>query len=308
MGSITLILPVLFALAVIVLVVRLGRDARVIRMSPPAAEAAQRAAVRVQLRNRLAIVVGLLAAVAAGTLALGIPEDLGRAALLAPGVGAAVAMLVFVLVPSAEFLESNTVRHADLSPRRAWDYARIWPAYVAMALPIVALPLLALAGDASGRNITHYYGDQASVTAGPYPGWFYSAPLLVASVVLAAFTDLALRRVARAPRPSDPSLRDADEAVRTLAVRLIVSISTASALGTLSIALTGAGVTTRNVSGGVDARFGETDASIAPYAPMQALGIVELILGVAALAASLAFVVVAVRLATRRAFQIGAPQ
>lgn len=308
MGSITLILPVLIALAVIVLVARLGRDARVIRMSPPAAQAAQRAASRVQLRNRLAIVVGLLAAVAMGTLALGVPEDLGRAALLAPAVGASVAMLVFVLVPSAEFLESNTVRHAELSPRRAWDYARVWPSYAAMALPLAVTPVLALLADSSGRSVTYHYGDQASSTAGPYPGWFYAVPLLVASVVLASLTDLALRRVARAPRPSDPALRDADEAVRTLAVRLIVGISAASALGTVGIALAGAGIPTLTVSGGVDASVGDTDASIPAYAPLQAVGIVELVLGVAALAAGLALLFIAVRLATRSAFRIGAAQ
>jgi hypothetical protein len=308
MGSITLLLPVLIALVVIVLVARLGRDARVIRMSPPAAEAAQQAASRVQLRNRLAIVVGLLASVALGILALGVPEDLGRTALLAPAVGAIVAILVFVLVPSAEFLESNTVRHADLSPRRAWDYARVWPAYVALALPVVVLPVLALLGDADGRSITHRYGDQASSTSSPYPGWFYAVPLLVAAVVLAAVTDLAMRRVARAPRPSDSGLRDADEAVRALAVRLIVGISVAAALATVGVALTGAGIPTLNVAGGIDASIGGTDASIAPYAPLQAVAIIELVLGVAALAAGVAFLGVAVRLATRSAFRVGDPQ
>lgn len=308
MGSITLILPVLIALAVIVLVGRLGRDARVIRMSPPAAEAAQRAASRVQLRNRLAIVVGLLGAIATGILALGVPEDLGRTALLAPAVGATVAMLVFVLVPSAEFLESNTVRHADLSPRRAWDYARVWPVYVALALSVVVLPAVALLGDDDGRSITHHYGEEASSTSSPYPGWFYAVPLLVVAVVLAALTDLALRRVARAPRPSDPSLRDADEAVRVLAVRLIVGIGAASALATTGIALVGAGLPTLGVSSGVTASIGGMDASTAAYAPLQALGTVELVLGVAALAAALAALFVAVRLATRSAFTVGVPR
>jgi hypothetical protein len=306
MGSVTLILPVLIALAVIALVARLGRDARVIRMSPPNAEAAQRAAARLQLRNRFAIAVGLLAVVAMGTVALGIPTDLGRAVLLAPAVGAAVAMLVFVLVPSAEFLESNTVRHAELAPRRAWDYARVWPVYAAVALPVAVLPMLALFADADGRSISHEYGDQAGSTSGPYPGWFYAVPLLVASVVLAALTDLALRRVARAPRPSDPSLRDADDAVRALAVRLIVRISAASALGTLGVALIGAGMPTTNVAGGVSATILEMDASIPAYAPLLAVGIVEIVLGVAAFATALALLFISVRLATRRAFVVGA--
>jgi hypothetical protein len=308
MGSITLILPVLIALAVLIMVVRLGRDARVIRMLPPAAEAAQRAATRVQLRNRLALVSGLLASVATGIVALGFPADLGRAALLAPSVGATVAMLVFVLVPSAEFLESDTVRSADLAPRRAWDYARVWPAYAATALPVLLLPLLALGGNADGRSITHEYGDLAGATAGPYPGWFYATPLIVAGVVLAAATDVALRRVARAPRPSDPSLRDADATVRTVAVRLIVGVSAAAALGTLGVALLGAGMPTVSVAGGVTASIGGSDASIPAYAPLLALGIVEVVLGIAALGAGLALLLAATRLATRHAFRVGAAQ
>lgn len=306
MGSITLLLPVLIAIAVIVIVARLGRDARVIRLSAPAAEAAQRASTRVQWRNRVAVVAGLLAAVAMGTVALGIPEDLGRAVLLAPAVGATVAMVVFVLVPSAEFLESNAVRTADLSPRRAWDYARVWPAYAALALPFVVLPLLALPAEADGRTIGHHYGHQASSFSSPYPGWFYAVPILIAVVVLAALTDLALRRVARAPRPSDPALRDADEAVRTLAVRLVVAIAAAAALATTGVALTGAGIPSMNVADGVSAAIDGVDASIPRYAPLFALGVVELSLGVAALAAALALLLVAVRLATRRAFTVGA--
>lgn len=308
MGSITLILPLLIALAVVVLVARLGRDARVIRMSPPAAEAAKRAAGRVQLRNRLALVVGLLAAVAMGILALGVPEDLGRAALLAPAVGATVTMLIFVLVPSAEFLESNAVRSADLAPRQAGDYARVWPVYAALTLPLLVLPLLALAGDTDGRSISHRYGALAGSTSGPYPGWYYAIPLLVAAVVLAAVTDLALRRVARAPRPSEASLRHADETVRAIAVRIIVTASSASALLTTALALLGAGIPTANVAGGVSASNGTEDTSIAPFVPLYSIGIVEIVLGIAAVVAASALALVAVRHATRDVFRVGAAQ
>lgn len=306
MGSITLLLPVLIAIAVIVIVARLGRDARVIRLSAPAAEAAQRASTRVQWRNRVAIVAGLLVAVAVGTVPLGIPEDLGRAALLAPAVGATVAMLVFVLIPSAEFLESNAVRQADLRMRQAWDYARVWPVYAALAASSLVLLVLGVLGDSEGRTISHHYGDQAGATAGPYPGWFYLVPILVAVVVQAALTDLALRRVARAPRPSDRSLREADEAVRGTALQLIVRIGMASVLVTLGAALIGAGNSTMAVSDGVEATIGGKDASLPGYAPLYALGIVELILGVVAVGAGLALVLMAVRLATRRAFTVGA--
>jgi hypothetical protein len=63
-----------------------------------------------------------------------------------------------------------------------------------------------------------------------------------------------------------------------------------------------------NVASGVELTIGGVDASLPPYVPLFAAGIIEVVLGIAALAAGLAALLVTVRHATRHAFTVGAAQ
>lgn len=303
MHILVLALPIVLTVGVIVLVTQFGRAARTVRLSPPHAAAAQTASSRVQLRNRFALLVSVLASIATGVLGLAATHDLTWLVLLAPVVGATVAALVFIIVPSAEFLESDAVRSAELSPRRARDFARVWPPYAAAAVLGVVAALIALLAEPDGRSLAHDFGVGGS-GGGPYPGWYYAAPLIAATVVLSALTDLALRRVARAPRPSDATLRDADDAVRTLAVQLICRVSTASILVSLGALLIAAALVSMRVADGPDTSTDGVDVSPPTFAPLMALGVAELVIGLLSLAAGLVVTVLALRLAARRAFEV----
>ncbi|KAB8291502.1 hypothetical protein [Bifidobacterium avesanii] len=150
----------------------------------------------------------------------------GLALALLPGLAACAVMLVTALPfrgrdraghedgeSQGERAPSETprVRVASLRPRRPWLYARgsvlMQPILIASLLIVYLVFTSCMAtpdGESAGRSIslTDPSGE-VRTTAGPYPGVYYAAPLIVVTVALAALTCLALRRIALAPASAD---------------------------------------------------------------------------------------------------------
>jgi uncharacterized membrane protein len=278
--TLVLIVPLVVLAVVLLILVLLTRSARTVRFASPHTEAAERAAVYVRRRNRVAAIFGLYVGFAVFVSGVVVSPDWTAILYLAPLTGAAVSLLVFVLVPSAEFLENDALRVADLVQRRPRDLARVALPYALGAALVVSSVFVALFADRDGYSITYSAGT-STTSASPYPGWTIAIPVIIAALVVLSLLHVSLRRVAGAPRPSDESLRAADEIVRRNALRIITRLATGAFSATLGFALLNAGQLLTMTFGGAEADEG-FDA-VAPYTPFVVLGWVELIVGAIAL-------------------------
>ncbi len=122
------------------------------------------------------------------------------------GVLVLQALLVAVLVRTA-LLHDRTARSV---------MGRGWPLWASLTGVVTLLALVGagLAGDPSGRSVTHTWPDGSS-TAGPFPGWTFAGPQAVALALCLALAALVLRAASRrsavvtADLDTDPALRRA---------------------------------------------------------------------------------------------------
>lgn len=171
-------------------------------------EGLERMSVRLLLSAGVFVVV-LLVGLAVTT---GAPRLLGLPLVLAPGFGVAAALLLFGAVPWRT-MDRRAIRSAALVRRPAWSaataraYGR--PIIVGCAL-IAVLIVTGLTGspDDAGRSRAFTVTEQGSTnSASPYPGWFYSAPLLAMTVAIVVAGAVAIRRTALLPaRSLDPAV------------------------------------------------------------------------------------------------------
>jgi hypothetical protein len=84
----------------------------------------------------------------------------------------------------------------DIAPRRLRQVTWSWA-----ALTSVTLVACGLTSD-DGRGITRTFTN-GSAGAGPFPGWFYGVPLLVATAVVLLAGEFVLRLIARRPAVMD---------------------------------------------------------------------------------------------------------
>lgn len=129
-----------------------------------------------------------------------------------------------------------------------------------------------------------------STTASPYPGWYYALPLILALVLLAVATWLALARVARTPSLPGAGLAAHDRAWRVVSIRVLVSLVAATVTMQLGGVLVIAGTSVNSVAGGVVATGVATDGSRG----LQLVAIAAVIGGLLALGASVVWCVLAV--------------
>jgi hypothetical protein len=186
-----------------------------------------------------ALVVGGVAAwVVNGSL------DGGRGTMLVPAVlglfvVAGVGLAETVVRPQRE----AGPRTASLAPRRAADYV---PRTLATAVVgITALHLVTLALTTStaspddlgraGRNIAAECGNTGS-GAGPYPGSFYSVPLIVVLLGIGLVAVASLRAVVRRPRGVAPDEVGDDELRHRSATRILAAVGAAAAASHVGIA------------------------------------------------------------------------
>jgi hypothetical protein len=153
-------------------------------------------------------------------------DALGRGLLLAaPAVG--IGVLLGVLGGElAATGPSGSVRQASLRPRRVVDYLprALTPAVVAAsgALVVVLGVTTAMASPDDlgrpGRWLAAPTGPSTSEARGPWPGSYYSVPVVLVVAVGALLAVLALVAVVRRPRPGDPLGDDGDRARSAAAV------------------------------------------------------------------------------------------
>lgn len=151
--------------------------------------------------------VALLLGVAAAWLAA--PAlDLGRGVMLVPAI-IGLALVAGVALSEALVRPARPAgpRTASLTTRSWRDYTPSGLAGVVLALGVAHLGVLLLttltasADDLgrAGRQIAHQCGDMGN-SRGPYPGAFYSVPLVALLAVITVVAALAIAVVVRRPR------------------------------------------------------------------------------------------------------------
>ncbi|MGV8976906.1 MAG: hypothetical protein ACOH17_02580 [Cellulomonas sp.] len=210
-----LALAVVIAAVVIALAHRLSRHEQAVSASS-ALVAARRHAGGIDALAWVGLVAALVMIQA---LTPSLTGGLGTGLLI--GLTPALAGAIFLAVQSVGELTwprpSGPVRRAPLTPRTVRTIAPAglrrltWGWAGGLALVLVACGL----APGNGRDIEHVWDASSSGGAGPFPGWFYGGPLLAATVLVLAATEVVLRLVARRPAVADTKPTD-DLALRTL--------------------------------------------------------------------------------------------
>jgi hypothetical protein len=201
--------PLVLLAATIVVAVLVARHTEAFRPVPVAAippAPSGRAARAARYRAALALLLGSITVGAGMMLAVRFPQTFGLPLLLAPCAGATVGLAAVSVLPVRTKEGPLTRRRADLTLRRPWSYGPGWAHTVPALSALAMIVFLVAAGLSSSRGADGYLrqiafasGDRGSA-AGPYPGWYYGAPLIAVIVLLAAATLVALGRIAGAPR------------------------------------------------------------------------------------------------------------
>jgi hypothetical protein len=165
----------------------------------------------------------VLGAIVAWQFADGLP--LGRGfALAGPAFAAVLLLTALVAERFAPRPARAGPRSASLTIRRIRDYLPRYPAYVAGVSTVVLVVLLAgttKAGDPDsegrrGRALTRVCETMVA-SSSPWPGSYYSIPILIATGICLVLTVIALQAVTRRPQLAG------DEGARRRSAEVIVS-------------------------------------------------------------------------------------
>ncbi|MBA3783051.1 MAG: hypothetical protein H0X12_14520 [Nocardioides sp.] len=160
----------------------------------------------------------------------GVDLGLGRGLLLAPAiVGLGVMVGVAVGETVVRPRRTSGPRSASLQPRRVWAYLPrplTWAVAVMTVLHLATLVLTTVTASAddlgrAGRSVT-CPDSGPGFTSTPYPGSFYSYPLLAILALVAVVGLFAARVVVRRPRGFAPS-EYGDDALRVRSLTVIVA-------------------------------------------------------------------------------------
>ncbi len=201
--------------------------------------------------------------VAVVLLVPGLAVDAGSRQGLALAAVPALAGLTFLLVSAAGERTwprpDGQVRRASLHRRSAADVApaplrrTAWAWCAALAVAVVALGLTAapdgrtVAVDLPLDAVARAAGvERHGGAAGPYPGWAYGVPLLLATLAVITAGEGVLRLVAARPLVAATSERD-DARLRRVSARRVLAGTQLVAAGTLGGVLLVAGAAVANV-------------------------------------------------------------
>ncbi|TFD88994.1 hypothetical protein [Cryobacterium serini] len=237
--------------------------------------AARRFSRSIMLRNIGALLAGGMVLWSLDRLNQAQPGWYGLPLLLAPGVAAAIGLLVFALCPTRIVTDRPARRSADLVPRRVWTYGPAWGFLLPLGAAVATVVFAIIAGLASSaqpdgafRSITI-----GQSTASPYPGWYYGVPLIGLTVLLAAVTLFALGRIASAARSEQ--FEALDRAVRILATRVVMQLSSGALFLYSGGVLLVAGWATRNAA----TTFLPGGTAASAMQPAATIGLTELVAG-----------------------------
>jgi hypothetical protein len=204
--ALLVVMPLALAVAVGVVVItlahRLSRRERAVTPST-ALVAARRHAGSIDALAWVGLVAAL---VILQVFTPSLTNGLGTGVLI--GLTPTLAGATFLAVQSVGELTwprpSGPVRRAPLTPRTVRTLAPVglrrltWVWAGGLATTLVACGL----ASGNGRDIERVWDAASSGAAGPFPGWFYGGPLLVATAVVVAATEVVLLLVARRPTTS----------------------------------------------------------------------------------------------------------
>jgi hypothetical protein len=198
--ALLVVMPLALAVAVGVVVItlahRLSRRERAVTPST-ALVAARRHAGSIDALAWVGLVAAL---VILQVFTPSLTNGLGTGVLI--GLTPTLAGATFLAVQSVGELTwprpSGPVRRAPLTPRTVRTLAPVglrrltWVWAGGLATTLVACGL----ASGNGRDIERVWDAASSGAAGPFPGWFYGGPLLVATAVVVAATEVVLLLVA----------------------------------------------------------------------------------------------------------------
>jgi hypothetical protein len=248
--ALLVVMPLALAVAVGVVVItlahRLSRRERAVTPST-ALVAARRHAGSIDALAWVGLVAAL---VILQVFTPSLTNGLGTGVLI--GLTPTLAGATFLAVQSVGELTwprpSGPVRRAPLTPRTVRTLAPVglrrltWVWAGGLATTLVACGL----ASGNGRDIERVWDAASSGAAGPFPGWFYGGPLLVATAVVVAATEVVLLRVARRPAVADTAPAD-DLALRTVSARRVLRGTQLVLAWTLAGVLFVAGTALRSV-------------------------------------------------------------
>ena len=180
---------------------------------------------------------------------------------------------------------TGSVRRAALVRRTVGDIVPGWLRTVVLAWSGLLVATLVTCGVVAtdGRSVTRAWPGGSS-SAGPFPGWYYGLPLLVATVAVLAGAIGVLRLVAGRPAVVDAQLAW-DLGLRRLSahrvlrgVQLVIGVTTSGVL-----AVTAAAVTSIGRSDGADAATGGALMAVVG----AALAVLAAVVGVASIVIAL---------------------
>lgn len=245
--------------AVVFLVWRFGRHPQVAvlsdRIAPVVAAARRRALV--------AVAFALVVFFAGAAVTMLLPGLFGLPlAVAAPVAGAAGLLLYAATPPRAVGVDDGQPRSAGLT-RRTWistipkRWLRIGIGVIVLFVAVVILCGLTASDDEYGlsRSIT-FEGAGVRSTAGPYPGWYYGIPALIALAVLVVAVVVALQRIGSTAAFPDRSDADSDEQWRRASASVILRLAAGSALFTVGGLAAMAGAMMAGTATGVGAPMG----------------------------------------------------
>jgi hypothetical protein len=312
----------IFAIAIIaigvVVLTMVVRPLRRLAMTDGAQRSAKAAELRVRARSGIAILAATVVAIVgvAATSGSGV-TGAGRALAVMPLLAVGAAILVFVVAPTPEFLEPRARRSAELSRRHPRNFVPtrtlLMPVIAAIVLT-AALVVFWRVAEADGQTISHSFGvtlpddGMVSSTSGPFPGYYYGIPVLIALGLLCGLAALAFARIAAAPRPTDESLRAADDATRTLSIRAVSAAVTSAVVFTLGAVLLVAGSATRNVGSQFTFRINAVPVESGSDMTLMALSTIEFVVGGVSLLVAVVLIAMAIGHAMRRPFAVTAAE
>lgn len=317
MNYFALVFPLVIVFAAVALALAQRAPFRSLEFDAANGSAAVSANRRVRLRNVTAIAAAVIVACTVTAVALEVgrttvsegPLDVMQLLLLTPILTAIVAVAFFAFVPT--FRETSDARSAELDRRTPLSFGPrsvfMVPSAAAVLLAILVLAFGFLA-DPDGRSLTYFPNPWMGGGGGPFPGFVYGLPLLIGIAVLATVVVIALRRIASAPRPSDPSLREADSTLRLLGIRVVTKAATSALVLTVAFLLIMAGSVAASMNSGTHHDgMGNIIPADATMQVIGTLGTIALWLGVVFVGAAIVFIVGAVGDATRKPFEITHP-
>ncbi len=219
----SLVLLVVLAILVIAVAGRL-RDRQSRPSAPPDPTRGRRRIVRWGL-GLIGIILAVVAALSLGQRAIFLYAPLAISGYVA-GL-----LLGELMMPNAP---SGTVRRGSLDRRSSERYVKsrwIWVWRAAAGAAATAVLAAGVAGGTGGRWLMLVCADGSITFAGPWPGWSYGGPALVALILGVFLVELSIRRIVERPRPdSDVLAVAADEANRAVSMRRVVAAGIAIAL------------------------------------------------------------------------------